>query len=127
MSGQKRGATSPPSKESKKPKKGDCVICCEAATDDVLECVWCDGRVHTKCVKMREEQIIILGNANNIVFFCNACLNTLPIALKCCDDWASIGSRITIVEESFTELQKLAINLFLLTMSSNSFPSNTKK
>jgi len=106
MSGQKRGATSPPSKESKKPKEGDCVVCCEAATDDALECVWCDGPVHAKCVKMSEEQIIMLGNANNIVFFCNTCLNTLPIALKCYDDWASIGSRITIVEESFTELQK---------------------
>lgn len=104
--GQKRSATSPPCKESKKPKEGDCVICCEAATDDVLECVWCDGRVHAKCVKMSEEQSIIIGNANNIVFFCNACLNTLPLALKCYDDWASISSRITIVEESFIELQK---------------------
>ena len=44
------------SKDNKKTKEEDCMICFEPATDDVLECIWCDGRVQAKCIKLREEQ-----------------------------------------------------------------------
>ena len=105
MSSFKRGANSPPDKENKKHKEEDCLICSEVATEDVLECVWCDGRVHSKCVKMSEEQIILLGNVRNIVFFCNICLNTLPIALKYFEDLSPMDSRITTLEKSITDIQ----------------------
>jgi len=105
MSSVKRGASSPPNKENKKQKEEDCLICSEEATENVLECLWCDGRVHGKCVKISEEQIILLGNARNVVFFCNTCLNTLPTALKYFEDLSPIDSRITNVEKSITEIQ----------------------
>ena len=101
----KRGASSPPNKEKKKQKEEDCLICSEVATEDVLECVWCDGRVHSKCVKISEEQIILLGNVRNVLFFCNTCLNTLPIALKYFEDLSPMDSRITAVEKSIAEIQ----------------------
>ena len=105
MSNLKRVATSPPSKENKKTKEEDCVVCLEPATDDVLECIWCDGRVHAKCVKISEEQSSVLGNVTNIVFFCNVCLHTLPTALKYYDDLSPMDSRITNVEKSIAEIQ----------------------
>lgn len=107
----KRGATSPPNKGSKKPREEDCVICCETAADDVLECVWCDGRVHAKCVKMGEEQVTMLGNATNIVFLCNVCFNTLPVALKYYDDISPLDSRLSTVEKSFKEIESTANHL----------------
>ena len=105
MSSFKQGANSPPDKENKKHKEEDCLICSEVATEDVLECVWCDGRVHSKCVKMSEEQIILLGNVRNVVFFCNICLNTLPIALKYFEDLSPMDSHITTLEKSITDIQ----------------------
>jgi len=92
MSTLKWGDTSPPSKENKKAKKEDCVICFEKASDDILECVWCDGRMHAKCVKISEEQSAVLDNKiiTNIMFFCNLCLQTLPTALKYYDDLSPI-------------------------------------
>ena len=45
----KRAATSPASKENIKPKEDNRPICSESATDDVLECVWCEAQQHWSC------------------------------------------------------------------------------
>ena len=75
-----------------------------------LECVWCDGRVHTKCAKISEELSIMLGNASNCMFFCDTCLHTLPIALKFYNDLSPLDARIT-VQKSITEMQSTANQL----------------
>jgi len=65
----KRNAMSPANKDSKKHKDEECIICCKPATDNVMECVWCESRLHAACAKLSEEQCILIGNAsNNIVY-----------------------------------------------------------
>ena len=82
------------------------MVCCEPANDDVLECTWCEGRLHGKCVKLSKEQCIILGNTiRNVVFFCTPCLETLPTALKFHDGLSSMNSRVTSIENSINETQ----------------------
>ena len=79
----KRTATSPASKEKKRSKEDKCSICSEPATEDMLECVWCEGRQHRSCTKISVEACNALGNIiNNIVFFCSPCLQMLPDALN---------------------------------------------
>jgi len=45
MANLKRAASSPLSKDGKKAKEDECLICLEMATENVLECVWCEGRI----------------------------------------------------------------------------------
>jgi len=50
--------------------KETCVACSEKATEDILECVWCDGRVHWTCTKISADQCVVLDSvASNIAFF----------------------------------------------------------
>jgi len=44
----KRTASSPPSTDGKKHKDEDCVVCHTPATENVLECVWCEARLRAK-------------------------------------------------------------------------------
>ena len=47
-----------------------CVVCNNPETDSILECVWCEARLHSKCVKLSDEQCILIENATrNVVFF----------------------------------------------------------
>jgi len=94
-------ASSPPSKDSKKRKDEDWIVCCNTATDNVMECVWCKARVHAKCAKLSEEQCILIGNASrNVVFFCTPCLEALPEALRSFDGFTIVDSRYSTVEKS---------------------------
>ena len=105
MSNLKRPATSPAEKERKKTKEDDCVICCEPATEDVLECNWCEGRLHAGCVKLSKEQCTVLCDTiRNVVFFCSPCLEMLPVALKYYDGLSIVDSRVTTIERSIKEI-----------------------
>ena len=84
----KRPASSPANKEGKK-SKGDleadvCQVCTKAATNDILECSWCEGIQHASCSNLSVEQCNAITNITsaNIVFFCTPCLRVLPSALK---------------------------------------------
>ena len=75
------------------------------ATKNVLECAWCDGKVHSECVGLSEDQCNILdGVTINIVFFCSTCLQLLPAALKCYDSLSLVDSRVVAVENSVSEI-----------------------
>ena len=66
----KRQASSPPKREIKKSKDDLCITCSKAATDDVLECVWCEGRQHRECTEISNDVCNALSNVvDNIVFF----------------------------------------------------------
>ena len=68
--GIKRTANSPPSKENKKSKDDECVVCFKPASEDILECVWCEGHQHRNCANISAEVCNVLSNVvNNIVFF----------------------------------------------------------
>ena len=103
----KRPATSPADKNgSKKTRETDCLICCESASENVLECIWCEGRQHAQCSKISKEQCKALSEvSNNIVFFCDTCLQALHTALKYYDNQAYVESKITTIEKSVTEVQ----------------------
>ena len=101
----KRTASSPPSKDGKKHKDEDCLVCLNPATDSVMECVWCEARLHAKCAKLSEEQCILIGNASrNIVFFCTPCLEALPEALKSFDGFTVVDSRVSTIEKAISNM-----------------------
>ena len=109
----KRTASSPPSKDSKKHKDEDCLVCCNPATDSVKECVWCEARLHEKCAKLREEQCILIGNASrNVVFFCIPCLEALPEALKSFDGFTVVDSRVSTTEKAISNMQTSTLQGF---------------
>jgi len=82
-------------------KEDECLICLKMATENVLECAWCDGRVHSECAGLSEDQCNILdGVTSSIVFFCSTCLQLLPAALKCYDSLSLVDSRVVAVENS---------------------------
>ena len=72
----KRLASSPPNKETKKTKDDLCITCSKPATEDVLECIWCEGRQHRRCTKISADVCNALTNViDNIVFFVLAAYN----------------------------------------------------
>jgi len=102
----KRTASSPPSKDGEKHKDEDCLVCCNPATGNVMKCVWCEARLHTKCAKLSEEQCILIGNASrNVVFFCTPCLEALPEALKSFDDFTLVDSRVSTIVKAISNMQ----------------------
>lgn len=101
----KRTANSPPSKDGKKHKEEDCIVCDSPATENVMECVWCEARLHAKCAKLSDEQCILIGNASrNIVFFCTSCLEILPEAFKSYNIYSLVDSRVSNVEKSINDV-----------------------
>ena len=106
MAALKRAAASPPNKDGKKHKEEDCVVCYKPATDNVLECVWCEARLHASCAKLSEELCTIIGNiTNHIVFLCSPCLQALPIAFKYYDGFSNFDSRVSSIEKLLNESQ----------------------
>ena len=107
MANLKRAASSPLCKDGKKAKEDECLICLEMATENVLECVWCEGRIHAGCSGMSEDQCRVLDTVtNSIVFFCPKCLQLLPTALKSFDSLSLVDTKVTAIEKSVLEIQK---------------------
>ena len=102
----KRTASSPPKKENKKSKDDECVVCAKPATEDVLECVWCEGRQHRDCAKISVDVCNVLSSVvSNVVFFCTPCLQLLPVALKYYDCQSYIDSKVATIDKSLSEIQ----------------------
>jgi len=103
--GAKRPASSPASKEDKK-KIEQCLVCLEPATDDVFECMWCEGRLHRQCSKISIDQCNVLSNitAENVVFFCSTCVQRLPHALEAFDFQGFVDSRLESIENQLSEV-----------------------
>ena len=76
------------------------VLFSAVATEDVLECKWCDCQTHRTCTKISSKQCVVLTNVT--IFFCTV---KLPDALKSCNDHESINKRPTTLENKLTELQ----------------------
>jgi len=107
----KRPASSPASKEDKK-LKDQCLVCQEPATDDVFECVWCEGRQHSQCIKISSEQCNVLSNiVTNVVFFCSTCIKQLPHALQSYDYHGYVDSRLECIENQLSEVQSTSNKL----------------
>ena len=91
-----------PRSQSTSPSKTDfskCTICEEPATDDALECTWCERVQHRTCCKISVEQCAVLGKlTDNIVFLCSACMPNLSLAFKLYDDSSAIESKIQSME-----------------------------
>ena len=83
------------------------VSCNEVASEDVLECSWCEHRVHRGCTKISPNQCTVLNEiVDNVLFFCSPCMHKLPSALKCYDTTAelqaAIDSKLTAKESAFS-------------------------
>ena len=66
----KRLASSSPEKDSKKAKDTLCKTCSKPATEDILECIWCEGFQHRECTKISADVCNALSSIiDNIVFF----------------------------------------------------------
>ena len=50
------GSTSPAKSDPEK-----CMICKEVATDNILECSWCECLLHGKCIKISVSQSAVLS------------------------------------------------------------------
>ena len=103
----KRPASSPANKEDKKTKGDKCQICSESATDNVLECVWCERRQHASCSKLNNEQCKVIASliTPNIVFFCSSCIQLFPVALRCYDSQPDLDYKVSTLEKSVSEIQ----------------------
>ena len=111
-SGSKRLANSLPSKEDKKAKEDECLICRKSATDDIFECIWCENRQHRQCTKISADQCHVLNNiVENIVFFCSSCLVRLPHALKNYDSQSFVDLKLEGVESQLSKVQSTNIEL----------------
>ena len=100
----KRTASSPPNKDGKKHKDEDCIVCNTSATECVMECVWCEARLHAKCAKISDEQCILIGNASrNVVFFCSECLEALPTAFRSYDLCSFVDSGNSSIEKAIKD------------------------
>jgi len=104
MSNLKCPATSPAEKERKKTKEDDCVICCKPATDDVLECNWCEGHLHAECELSKEQCTVLCDTIRNVAFFCTPCLEMLPTVLKYYDGLSIVDSCVATIEKSMNEI-----------------------
>ena len=93
--GSKRLASSPANRDDKKAKGDNCLVCLKPATDDIFECIWCEGCQHRECTKISANQCHVLNNiVKNIVFFCTTCLQRLPYALQSCDHQVHVNSNV---------------------------------
>jgi len=127
MSALKRLASSPPDKDLKK-REEDCVICTKPATENVLECTWCEARLHAACAKLSEELCILVGNATkHIVFLCSPCLQALPIAFKYYDGFSNFDSRISNIEKLLSEEQSFDNQLDTVSKDVQQFSNQYKE
>jgi len=136
--------SSPANKEDKK-AKGDCgtmpdvcVVCSEAATSDVFECLWCEGIQHANCTNLSKEQCNAITNipSPNIVFFCTICL---PIVLKQFDNHTHIVTNtesqinnhkktiLTAINRVYNETSRNVLNLTAKVSSVSTLNSQLEK
>ena len=100
----KRTTSSPPNKDGKKHKDDECIVCNTPATECVMECIWCEARLHAKCAKLSDEQCILIGNASrNVVFFCSDCLEVLPTAFKSYDICSFVDAGNSSIEKAIKD------------------------
>ena len=103
----KRTASSPPNVGNKKSKDVECVVCSKPATDDILECVWCEGCLHRECAKIINDACKVLSDVvSNIVFFCTPCLQMLPVALKYHECQSYMDSKVSCIDKFLSEIQQ---------------------
>ena len=109
----KRPASSPANKEEKKAKGDECQVCSNPATNDILECIWCEKRQHASCSKLSNEQCKVIANLNipNIVFFCSSCIQVFPVALQCFNSHSVIDSKVSTLEKSVSKIQAAELKL----------------
>jgi len=107
MTNLKQMASSPLCKDGKKAKEDECLISLEMATDNVLKCAWCEGRIHAGCSGISEDQCRVLDTI--LYFFCPSCLQLLPNT----DTLSLVDTKVAAVEESVLEIKKQRINLVL--------------
>ena len=63
-------ASSSPEKDNKKAKDALCKTCTKPATEDILECIWCEGFQHREHIKISADVCNALSSViENIVFF----------------------------------------------------------
>ena len=107
----KRLASSSLEKDNKKAKDALC-SCSKPATEDILECIWCEGFQHRECTKISADVRNALSSViDNIVFFCSSCLQLLPVALKYYNTQSNVDSNVARIESSLLEIQKSEKNL----------------
>jgi len=104
----KRPASSPANKGEKKTRGENCLICSEPATDDILECVWCEERQHARCSKLSSDECSVIAKLQvpNILFFCSSCIQAIPVAMHCYDSQSFLDSKVSTLEKSLSEIQK---------------------
>ena len=100
-------ALQPTKRKTEKTKGTECQICFNLASDNILECVWCEKVQHASCSKLSNEQCNVIANLDtpNIVFFCSSCIQVFPIALRCYDNHSIIDSKVSTLEKSVSEIQ----------------------
>ena len=82
-----------------------CVSYKEVANEDVLECSWCEHRVHRSrgCTKISPSQCAILGEVvSNVLFFCSPCMHKLPMALSCYDTTSEVHH---VIDSKFAAME----------------------
>ena len=66
----KQLASSSPENDNKKAKDALCKTCSKPATEDILECIWCEGFQPMECTKISADVCNALSSIiDNIVFF----------------------------------------------------------
>ena len=102
------------SPESNQPKKqhqgGDlCVTCKNTIHDDKecsIQCQWCQLWVHSKCIKLNDDECAILHKSNiNIVFFCSNCALNIDEALESFDDNKSTPPKLNLKDNQPDKLK----------------------
>ena len=78
----KRLVSSSPEKDNKKAKDALCKACPKPATEDILECIWCEGFQHRECTKINADVCNALSSIIENIVFCSSCLQILAVALK---------------------------------------------
>ena len=65
----KQLASSSPEKDNKKVKDALCKTCSKPATEDILECIWCEGFQHRKYTKISVDVCNTLSTILYVLFF----------------------------------------------------------
>ena len=109
----KQLASSSPEKDNKKAKDALCKTCSKPVSEDVLECIWCEGFQHRECTKVSADVCNALSSVNdNIVFFVLFLFTTTStVALKCYDTQSNVDSNVALIESFLLGIQKSEKNL----------------
>jgi len=104
------GGGTPPTKKTKdktsdeRPPAETCTICSEPATENVLECGWCECKQHSACLGISADQCVTLNTvSSNIVYFCTCCLSHLPAAMQSYENQTRDNERLQSVEQNVNQ------------------------